>query len=1081
MVVRGGDLYLAVWTDWRSRLAGYDVYGARLDAQGNLIDTFPIPILLDGSGQIDPAVAWNGSNWLVAVEDESDPVGVEPRLRAVRVSPQGQVLDATPIVIASNGNGGSIATMASDGSNWAVFWTGTSGGQGAVKGARISPAGVVLDPGGKVVLPETYFVRYYIDASFAGGRYLLAYNDSSAMKGILLNGALDPAGPSPFTIFTDTYALTRIASSGMGFFACASAPGWYVYYKVVAARITTAGQVLDTTPIQIVGDAQFGSTAHATYDGTNWIVGWSHPGLRLARVSPAGIVLDPGGVAVDPGHASSHGAPFLAPGAGGGAQLVWTDNRNGLQDVFAARVNGNLGGGAAAGINLSAPRQDAPRLAGNGAVSMLVFRSTIAGQTSIKATLLDAAGNFILPEPIVVATLGDVFTNPPGVAWDGVRFLVVWSPGGPGQNQIVGRRFQVDGGPIDAAPIFIMNGLDPDVAGLDGQFLVVGTHGPGYPQYRFTYAVRVRGSDGAVLGSPVPLAPPTGDVYAMRPRVAAFGSRWLVAWQGRWTHDNPWARIRANFVDANGVAGTDFVAADPNNYNYAPSIAVGEGIALISFQSTWNGTCCWDIYGCRFDENGVRLDPPGGRILVSSAQDQTEPNGAWDGEQFLVLFQDRRHAPTNADQRPHLYGTRVLADGSVLDPAGFVVAAEAVPESGPAILGPPPGRNGTALLAYCVLAPLAPYASERIVVRQSGVEGAAIGGPAVTMGVARAFPNPTTGRVQLAGVRGDAVWEIFDSAGRSVRRFHGVSWDGRGDDGRPAPPGVYYAPGVRSRLRRDAEDRAALMQQSRSGRSTGSGRTDVSLLPGILIEAPGEAAESTRVESRRRGGLSAGGTCHRRAARAVFLLPLLLGAVPVTARQIYLHPDGSGDLPTLSAALLAAKRGNTLTLAAGRYAGDGNRATKDGGAVSVSVGGVEFTRCLFAGNRAEERGGAAHLCCCSIPHFNNCTSADNAAPDGGAFNVTGISTLTLSRCIVAFNGPGAAIACSEGVMRGYRPRIDHTDVFGNTGGDWAGCLDQMLAAGGNLSADPQFLPDRSYRPAPDSPVRTTEGLLGARE
>lgn len=792
VIVKGSDHYLAVWTDWRSHLAGYDVYGARLDAQGNQIDTFPIPILLDGSGQIDPLVAWNGSNWLVVVEDQEDPVGSGPRLRAVRVSPQGQVLDPTPIVIAGGNNGGSIATLASDGANWAVFWTGTSGGQGAVRGARISPAGVVLDPGGKLILAETYFVRYYIEASYAGGRYLLAYNDSSAMKGLLLNSALDPAGPAAFTIFADAYAPTRVASNGTGFLACASVPGWYIFYNIIATRITSAGQVLDTPPIQVVSDAQYGSTPHATFDGTNWIVGWSQPGIRLARLNPSGVVLDSGGVAVDAGSASTHGAPFLSPVSGGGSQLVWTDTRNSFQDVFTARVDGNMSGGNGTGVSYSAPRQDASRMAGNGNVSMLVFRSTIAGQTKIKATLLDAAGNFILPEPIVVAELGETFTNPPAVAWDGSRFLVVWSPGGPGQNQIYGRRYQADGTAFDANPIFIMNGLEPDAAGLDGQFLIVGTHGPSYPQYRFTYAIRMRGSDGVVLGSPAQLDPGYGDTYAMRPRLAAFGNRWFVVWQGRWSHDNPWARIRGNFVDANGVAATSFVVADGNSYNYAPSVAAGNGIALVTFQSTWNGSCCWDIYGARFDVNGGRLDPAQGRLIVGVDQEQTEPNVAWDGEQFLVIFQDRRHVTTNADLRPHLYGARVLADGGVLDPTGFAVAADAVPESSPAILSMDPEGSGRALLAYTVLAPLAPYASERVVVRTAGAPSADVTEFDAAAGGPRAYPNPTGGSVQLSGVRGDAYCDVFDAGGRRVGRFSGGRWDGRDDGGRPVTPGVYY-------------------------------------------------------------------------------------------------------------------------------------------------------------------------------------------------------------------------------------------------------------------------------------------------
>ncbi len=105
-VARGGDRYLVVWSDYRGQAvgggtnqSGGDIFGIRLDAAGNPID--PMPFLVAGGMGLQryPLVAWNGSAWLV-VYISQDQVGgyFEDRMRAVRVSSAGQVLDATPIL-----------------------------------------------------------------------------------------------------------------------------------------------------------------------------------------------------------------------------------------------------------------------------------------------------------------------------------------------------------------------------------------------------------------------------------------------------------------------------------------------------------------------------------------------------------------------------------------------------------------------------------------------------------------------------------------------------------------------------------------------------------------------------------------------------------------------------------------------------------------------------------------------------------------------------------------------------------------------------------------------------------------------
>jgi len=64
-------------------------------------------------------------------------------------------------------------------------------------------------------------------------------------------------------------------------------------------------------------------------------------------------------------------------------------------------------------------------------------------------------------------------------------------------------------------------------------------------------------------------------------------------------------------------------------------------------------------------------------------------------------------------------------------------------------------------------------------------------------------------------------------------------------------------------------------------------------------------------------------------ARSVFLIALVFFLLPfysVEARVWHLQPDGSGDAPTIAAAIdSVASSGDIIVLADGTYSGDGNR------------------------------------------------------------------------------------------------------------------------------------------------------------
>jgi hypothetical protein len=74
-----------------------------------------------------------------------------------------------------------------------------------------------------------------------------------------------------------------------------------------------------------------------------------------------------------------------------------------------------------------------------------------------------------------------------------------------------------------------------------------------------------------------------------------------------------------------------------------------------------------DIFGARVSPQGGILDPIG--IPISTSQSvQSNVNVAWGGQNYLVVWQDWK------DGNWTVYGARVDQDGNVLDPDGFFIA-----------------------------------------------------------------------------------------------------------------------------------------------------------------------------------------------------------------------------------------------------------------------------------------------------------------------------------------------------------------------------------------------------------------------
>ncbi len=249
-----GTNYLVAWVDTRSNPAGdifYDRYSVDAVAIG------PGPIQVQPGPVQSPAVAFGGGNYVVVWAEGS---GGSRDIRGTRVSPSGTVLDDPSIPIATAMEDDLEPAVASDGASFLVVWTRSGGATPGIYATRVSDSGTVLDAGGIWVGTNPGPVQSPAVA-WNGTNYLVVWADGSA-------GSLDIRG----------------------------------------ARVSAAGVVLDDPSIPISTGSADESEPTVAADGTDFLAAWTdfrsgNGDVYGARVSAAGAVLDPMGVGfyLDPG------------------------------------------------------------------------------------------------------------------------------------------------------------------------------------------------------------------------------------------------------------------------------------------------------------------------------------------------------------------------------------------------------------------------------------------------------------------------------------------------------------------------------------------------------------------------------------------------------------------------------------------------------------------------------------------------------------------------------------------------------------------------------------------------------------
>ena len=326
----------------------YGVHAKRVAPDGEVLDSAVIAITpMELWSQQYPVAGFDGTNFLVLWEDCRTKPG-EPDIFGARVTPAGTVIDTSGIVISLSARGQYTPAVGYDGENFLAVWEDDRSGYTDIYGARVTPDGEVLDPQGFAISQAAYW-QYYPSLVFDGTNYLVVWQDyrNDPSDPDIFGARVTPQGtvldPDGIAI---SDAVGRQSYPALGFGGTDYLVVWQDYrngnYDIYGTRVTTGGLVLNTDGIAISQSSGFQLKPAMEFDGTKYLIVWEDYRNTLsdiygARVMTTGAVLDPNGFAISQATSGQY-VPVLD--FGGSTFLVaWEDYRRSIYaDIYGARI-----------------------------------------------------------------------------------------------------------------------------------------------------------------------------------------------------------------------------------------------------------------------------------------------------------------------------------------------------------------------------------------------------------------------------------------------------------------------------------------------------------------------------------------------------------------------------------------------------------------------------------------------------------------------------------------------------------------------------------------------------------------------
>ena len=543
-IASNGSNYLVTWRDTRNiGMTSYDIFGTRVSKAGVLLDSPDIGIGTGSSQASDPAVASNGTDYLVTWNE----LGT---IKAARVQGNGTLLDAPDFTVASGLAGVKFEpAVGSDGTDYLVaFHTGAATNRDIYAARVVAATGVVSDPMGIAVETATEN-QESAAVGFDGSNYVIAWADDRVNINFFYD--IYARRMSPAGIFVDVSSVLVRAAARDDFkpdvvgganvgdaFVVWTHPNAITAFgdDIIGGRLS-AGTALDPDGIVVSAGSNDQSEPSIAFNGTNYLIVWTdfrnahmrNSDIFGARVSADGAtVLDPAGIHINPhaavrfdvssedrgAHVASNGANFL---------VVWSDERDSsFARPYAARVSAAGVLLDTAGLDLSGTNSSQAAdvsVASNGTDYLVVW----ADNRNSATTLRDIYANRVTSAGVVQDGTGFVVTNSagfqtePAIGSNGTNYLVAW------RDRVSANKHDVDGARVSTAGVVL------DVGGF--------TISSG-PDHNTEPAVASDGTDFIVTLTTRPDGSTNSDISVRRVNAdgtlsgALFGLAASAAWEG---------------------------------------------------------------------------------------------------------------------------------------------------------------------------------------------------------------------------------------------------------------------------------------------------------------------------------------------------------------------------------------------------------------------------------------------------------------------------------------------------------------------------------------------------------------------
>lgn len=431
-VARGASTWLTVWTDTRN--GNSDIYGARVDDDGNVLDPLGIKIAGAAFDQDDPRVARAPGGFVVAWTDRRVD-GVSGDIFGAFVSDAGTVAQAggQPVSFAI------AATVADERTPDVV-------GDGA-----IAPI-VVWDSGGDIR-----------GASVTGDGVVTPF---AAIEGSAAVQARPAVAMDPAIAGNVLVAWHEVLASGD--------------IEVRARRITKAGARVDNgaTPIIVSNGAGARTSPRVAWAGSSFVVAYQMQfqsyDVRVSRVSAAGVDLDVVDATVTT-LAARHYAPSVAC-IGGQCVIAWQSGDGFEWNVLAAAFDAStMAVAPAVTVSGHDRREHGVSIAASATAFFAAWQDERSGNGSdIFAARIGSLAAIVDPTGILLSR-GNNRMQRPVVGAASAGFVSVWmDSNAAAKGRLRGRRLDLNGLPSSTVGLYVGRKLTGSVQLLNttGKVLV---------------------------------------------------------------------------------------------------------------------------------------------------------------------------------------------------------------------------------------------------------------------------------------------------------------------------------------------------------------------------------------------------------------------------------------------------------------------------------------------------------------------------------------------------------------------------------------------------------------------------------